>query len=121
VLIKKNKNPLVTIPYEEVEFVWVSSHWDIHLIGLCRYNKELCLFTTDYNTLITSIYKLSFSQQVDWTIKKTLFEWCVGYHWTYPKRKNIYNKRWPRWFWIKVMHFYYWNKKKFKRYRWLEE
>ena len=34
----------VKISYRKADFVWVSSHWDYHLEGLCRYKGKLCRF-----------------------------------------------------------------------------
>ena len=38
------------IPYDDVNFVWVTSHYDIHWEGMCRYNGKLCKFRTHDNT-----------------------------------------------------------------------
>ena len=38
---------IAEIPMKQVDFVWVSNHWNVHLDGLCRYKGELCRFTSD--------------------------------------------------------------------------
>ena len=37
---------ITTINYDEVDFVWIQNHWDIHLSGLCNYKGNLCEFKT---------------------------------------------------------------------------
>jgi len=112
---------LTIIPYNEIDFVFVSDHWDVHLTGLCRDNKKLCYFSLeDIDTDIYAIYSLTFWEKINWVRRKKLFEWCVGYHCTYPQIKkkydirvkngvyiNPYGQRWPRWFWHVVMKTYY--------------
>lgn len=102
------------IPYESVEFVWVSDHWDIHLRGLCRFHGELCSFKTlpeIGDNLFCELAHLGPLQKVRWLLRKKMFEWCVGYHWTYPHRKNgaHFHMRRPRW-WFKFLYrCYYWR------------
>tara|TARA_Y100000310_G_scaffold56232_1_gene51642 strand:+ start:47682 stop:48092 length:411 start_codon:yes stop_codon:yes gene_type:complete len=107
---------LTRIPYEEVDFVWISNHWDMHLSGLCRYNKKLCYFDNvddiydnKLKDIYVSIHNLIFDEKIEWIIRKKLFEWCVGYHWTYPHRESgvHYRKRSPRWFWQFIQDAYY--------------
>lgn len=110
------------IPYDSLKFinfkfVFASSHYDIHLEGICKYNNKLHEFRTDYNTEICTIYSLTFWEKVKWIKKKKLFEWCIGYHFSYPHRlkKDIHHKtRKPRWFWQFVFDIYYDRKKKKK-------
>lgn len=79
---------MIKVSYKAVEFVWVSSHWDVHLAGLCRYGGRLCRFETDQDTLddnlMVDIFSLSPVEKLRWLFRKKLFEWCVGTHWTYP-------------------------------------
>lgn len=100
---------LEVISYGDAEWVWVSDHYDIHLKGLLRYEGRLCRFETNYETAEVSIYSLRPDEKVRWLISKKLFEWCVGYHWTYPERKQGVHcyVRWPRWFWKLVFRYYY--------------
>lgn len=101
--------PLTTIPREEVEWVHVSSHYDIHLSGLCRYGGALChaeihdegewdddaeryIRPTTYRIFALSPLALALRL---WRMK--LFQWCVGYHWTYPHRPNRERFRMRRW------------------------
>ena len=97
------------VVYDAVDFVWIADHYDIHLTGLCRERDELCRFTTDYDTAEIKIYHLTFREKIHWILRKKMFEWCVGYHWTYckGKRKMNYGKRKPKWFWKLVMSAYY--------------
>lgn len=113
---------LVQLPYDRVDFVWVKSHYDIHLEGLCKYNGELHRFKVgsdfgydegveDYILPIMNIYKLNRIEKFKWLCRKKLFEICVGKHFTYPYRKNgvrFYTKS-PKWFWSKVFKLYYWK------------
>ncbi len=134
---------LTEIPYRDVDFVWVSSHWDIHLSGLCRYNGKLCQFSTtqennpewdekrdaeddDYNIspFITTcaIYSLSLKEKAKWLFKKKKFEWAVGYHWTYPYRndwnhpKRHFFIRRPKWLYRALFNFHYYGLD-FKKWR----
>jgi hypothetical protein len=34
------------LPYDELTFVWVREHYDVHLAGLCRFKGKLCRFAT---------------------------------------------------------------------------
>ena len=104
------------IPYNRVQYVWISSHYDIHLHGLCRFGaaNELHEFkTTNPDTfdepLMVSVIKLTTKQKIHWLIRKKLFEICVGYHWTYPHRANgvAYEQKAPKWFWGPIMKWYY--------------
>jgi len=96
-------NLITNIPYEEVAFYWVSSHWDYHLEGICFYNGELCRFKTDikYADVMPTddeegdgiiatcdIYKLSMIEKFSWISRKIKFEFFVGKHWTYPHRNG---------------------------------
>ena len=99
----------VKIPYNEVDFVWETSRYDIPLGGLCRYEDNLCEFKGDYDTLIYTIYSLTTREKIKFLYRKKLFEICVGYHCSYPQRlqgANFYYKR-PRWFWKLVCKLYY--------------
>jgi len=83
------------IPYEDMNFVWIKNHWDIHLEGLCKYKHELSYFRIDSNydgdhskPFFYNIYELSFIEKLKWLFRKKAFEICVGYHWTYKKGKR---------------------------------
>ena len=110
--MEKEMNHIDMISYDKMEFVFILSHYDINLSGLCKHNNKLCEFKLrDYDDpdddLKCYIYKLSFKEKIKWLYKKTIFEWCIGYHWTYPYRKNGYKLRRPRWFWQIVHNLYY--------------
>lgn len=79
------------VPYDQVEWVWISNHYDIHLDGLCRFEGELSRFETwesDSDNPVCRIFRLSALQKVSWLLQKKLFEICIGRHWTYPDRKQ---------------------------------
>ena len=103
------------VAYADVDFVWISDHYDCHLRGLCRHRGELCRFETlpDYDhdgPLVCEVYPLSLPAKAMWLSRKRLFEWCVGYHWTYP-RDRWFRWREPKWlfkalFWLYYRPFY---------------
>lgn len=103
--------------YSQVEFVWVSDHWDHHLNGLCRYNNKLCEFQWSYFHEKVKIYKLGFFSKIKWLIRKKLFEWMVGYHWTYKNgtRNAKFGYRKPYWF-FKILFNLYYTPYKIRRY-----
>jgi hypothetical protein len=108
---------IVTIPYDEVNFVWVSGHYDIHMFGLCKMGNTLFYFKTiniddyydDETELMCEIYMLSFKEEIRWRLKKFLFERMVGYHWTYPYRKQgaAFYVRNPKWLYKILFKLYY--------------
>jgi hypothetical protein len=111
---------ITTIPYDEVNFVWVSSHYDVHLSGLCKMGNTLFYFKTinyeDYydndNELKCEIYMMSFREEMKWRWKKFSFEQMVGYHWSYPKRKNShFHYRNPQWLYKLLFKLHYAIKK----------
>lgn len=95
--------------YDSVDFVWIANHYDLHLTGLCREQGKLCRFTTDYDTAEVKIYRLLLKEKIQWLWRKKMFEWFVGYHWTYRngKRNMNYGRRKSKWFWKLVMRAYY--------------
>jgi hypothetical protein len=103
------ENEMKKKSYKEMNFVWVSSHWDIHLKGLCIEEGKLQRFKTDYDTELCTIYPLTTKEKFIWLFKKKMFEWCVGYHWTYPHRKtgNLYHRRKPVWIHKGLVWLYY--------------
>lgn len=38
------KKLIKILPYNDVNFKWVSNHFDVHLNGSCVYGGELCEF-----------------------------------------------------------------------------
>ena len=106
----------------QIEFLWVQSYYDGPLKGLCKYNNEICYFEVkdevpyeeddeQFIKMVYSIYKLTVLEKIKWLWKKKLFELCVGYHYTYPQRKN---KEWfyyrkPVWLYRFIFCLYYWN------------
>lgn len=107
-----------SIKYEDMDFVWISNHYDVHWEGLCRVDGKLCKFKTHdetnyeamknscpycgndesddidtctceaYKTLMCEIIPLSVLGKIAALYKKKMFEICVGYHWSYPNRKQ---------------------------------
>jgi hypothetical protein len=58
------------------------------------------------------IYDLTFWEDVRWRLKKFFFEQMVGYHWSYPKRKNShFHYRKPEWLYKILFKLYYTIKK----------
>ena len=88
------------VEYKNMNFVWVSKHYDFHLEGLCKFNNKLCKFklsdnwdNIDLNTVIFyNIYYLDLLEKLEWLIRKKLFEICIGKHWTYPREDFTVNK-----------------------------
>lgn len=105
-----------TIPYDQVQFRWVSNHYDIHWEGYCihptiglskfitkdltsyedhycyRCDGELesaeCDCPDSYSDVVCDIYKLNLLEKIKARYDMWLFEVCVGEHWSYPQRKN---------------------------------
>ena len=102
---------MAEIPYNQMDFVFISSHYDIHLSGLCRVNGKLHRFETPYDydsILICNIYELGFLEKTLWLYLKWKFELLVGTQWTYPLVNHVdYQPRKPRWFWKIMSHIYY--------------
>lgn len=121
---KKVKNLIATIPYKEVKFKWVSTHYDVHLNGTCIYNGELCEFENkypDYNEEIdefeemqVKIYQLDLLNKLKWIKSQLVFEKCVGYHWSYDnnKRGKSFHYRNPEWFYKLLFNWFYKLKKR---------
>ncbi len=119
------KIKIATVPYEELDFVWISNHWDIHLNGLCNYKNNLCEFKTkegeydwekeEYIIPTTcDIYSLSLVEKIKWLSTKKKFELMVGYHWTYPYRKTRerpFHYRKPKWLYKWLFSLFYKNRK----------
>jgi len=95
--------------YKDMNFVWIEDHYDIHLEGLCKHKGELCRFTTEYDTMVCTIYPLSIFGKLRWLFRKKLFELCVGYHWTYKQkvRQGRFYYRKPIWFYKLLFKIYY--------------
>jgi hypothetical protein len=108
---------ITTIPYEEVDFNFITNHYDVHFHGTCIYKGDLCAFYThreysdesDEIIEIVSIYKLTFIEKLRWELKQMLFEICIGTHWSYvngtPKGK--YHERNPKWLYTLLFKIYY--------------
>ena len=113
-------NRIATLPYDELKFFWVNSHYDIHLSGLCKIGNTIFYFKTinsneyydDETELMCDVYMLSTTEEIKWRLKKFFFEQMVGYHWSYPKRNNKgYYIRKPKWLYKFLFKLYYSLKK----------
>lgn len=119
------------IPYKEVEFFFISSHYDLHIKGLCIYNNKISHFQTDLDTLYkdepeddepdtlwdtrtqVDIYELTNMELSDRLMEKTKFEIMVGYHWSYPEKAlgHQFYIRKPKWFFKFLFWLFYKLKK----------
>ena len=107
---------IATLPYDEIDFVWVSNHYDVHISGLCKLGFSLFYFKSinhdSDEELMCEIWMLSFIEEIRWKLKKFFFEQMVGYHWSYPKRKNShFHYRKPEWLYKLLFKLYYTIKK----------
>jgi len=107
---------IATLPYDDIDFVWVSNHYDVHISGLCRLGFSLFYFKTinhdSDEELMCDVYMLSTTEEIKWRLKKFFFEQMVGYHWSYPKRKNNhFHYRKPEWLYKFLFKLYYTIKK----------
>ncbi len=115
------KTKIATIPYEKMNFVWITNHYDIHRNGLCNYNNNLCEFKTnegeydwdkeEYIIPTTcDIYSLTLTEKLKWRYRQKKFELMVGYHWTYPYRKTgerSFHFRKPKWLYKWLFSLFY--------------
>ena len=113
------REPIKTLPYNEVKFKFISNHYDVHLNGSCLYENSICEFkseypnyneeTDDWDEQWVNIYKLNWREKLKWIWKQWLFEKCVGYHWSYRngKRGKGFYYRKPKWFYVWIFNLYY--------------
>lgn len=69
-----------TIPYNQTKFKFISSHYNLHLQGLCIYKNEVCYFQTlegdfneekdEWDESFCQIYKLSFKEKIKWLFRQ---------------------------------------------------
>lgn len=117
---------ITTILYNEVKFKFISNHYDVHLEGTCIFNNETCYFTNKYpeydedtacwEEMFVKIYKLTFKEKIKFAFKQKMFELCIGYHWTYPYRKqgaSFYYRK-PKWLYVWLFDTYYKVSKKLR-------
>jgi hypothetical protein len=103
---------IATLSYDDIDFVWVDNHYDVHISGLCKLGFSLFYFKTinhdSDEELMCEVYMLSTIEEIKWKLKKFFFEQMVGYHWTYPKRKNShFHYRKPEWLYMILFKLYY--------------
>jgi hypothetical protein len=114
------KKLLKILPYDEVDFRFISNHYDVHLNGTCMLDGKICEFENEYpeyddekddfKEMFVKIYKLDFINKLKWRWQQWKFEKCIGYHWTYPYRKNgerPFRYRNPKWFYVWLFNRYY--------------
>lgn len=97
--------PYIRVPYNQVDWVWVSDHYDLHLSGLARHDGVLMRFQTPQfywcnRRVLTPqvrMFRMSFAEKCRWLARKRWFEFCVGRNWTYPDRRLGQRTRRPRW------------------------
>lgn len=107
------------ISYESVDSRWVSQHWDLHLQGICYFNGEICEFKTiypdfdddkgDWSETIVMIYNLTLLEKIKWVIRQSLFEFCIGKH--YSRKNGKWGERFkyrrPEWVYRILFRLYY--------------
>lgn len=106
---------IATLSYDELTFVWVNNHYDVHLSGLCKLGFSLFYFKTiNYDSdeeLMCEVYMLSTKEEIRWRLKKFFFEQMVGYHWSYPIKHSHFYYRKPKWLYKILFKLYYKIKK----------
>jgi hypothetical protein len=105
------------VPYTDVDWVWISNHYDIHLTGLARHDGELMRFKTPQfywaarrtRPIMVRLFRLSPVEKLRAHLNKWAFEVCVGRHWTYPYRQQgkSFRYRRPQWFGKFLYDLYY--------------
>lgn len=120
---------MTSVEYKDIDFVWISDHWDFHRGGVCRHNGALAEFSCVEETpagwgtcgedcdgcpccellIVCQIKPLTRLQKLRWLFKKRAFETCVGRHWTYPNRRNgeRFKSNKPRWLGALLFSLYY--------------
>jgi hypothetical protein len=106
----KTGETAVIYKYDDMNFFWVSSFYDVPLNGLCKIDGKLHVFTiycdNDLDTAY-EVYSLTSKEKINWLIRKWAFELCVGTHMTYPNKRHSYSMRRPHWFWKLLLNLYY--------------
>ena len=104
------------VKQQEMKYVWIEDHYDYHLSGSCLRNGKLCRFeiddwgVDDWITPSFLVYQLTTGQKISWKIRQKMFEWSIGYHWTYKDGKlmaSSYGHRRPKWLWNSIFKTYY--------------
>lgn len=89
---------IARIPYEHMEWVWISAFWDVPLRGLCKYNNKLYSFqgfgaVCGKKMARYHILKMNLLEKIRWLLRKFTFEIMVGKHWSsYPSRIKYKDK-----------------------------
>ena len=113
------QKPIKILPYDKVQFKFISNHYGIHLNGSCIYENSICEFKSDYldynedkdewKEQLVRIYKLNWIEKLKWVWKQWLFEKCFGYHWSYrngKRGKNFYYRK-SKWLYVWIFNRYY--------------
>jgi hypothetical protein len=106
---------IATLPYDDIDFVWVNNHYDVHISGLCRLGFGLFYFKTinhdSDEELMCDVYMLSTTEEIKWKLRKFFFEQMVGHHWSYPTKRSHFYYRKPEWLYKLLFKLYYTIKK----------
>jgi hypothetical protein len=122
---------MIPIAYRDINFLWVSSHYDFHHEGICTHDGKVARFACsedypenwgtcehddgsdcplcDNPPIVCNVFPLTALGRLKWLIRKRMFELCVGEHWTYPNRRNgaSFRTRRPRWLYALLFAAYY--------------
>ena len=104
-LFKQIRPGLILMSQKDMEFVWVSNHWDYHLEGICRMPDgrlgwfeaiDSCKDPDEWANY--EIRPLVGIEKIKKVLNKFFFEVCVGYHWSYPQEieGRMYRIRSPK-------------------------
>lgn len=110
--INRTQTKLTTLRYEDMNWLHVFNHYDIHLSGLCYYKNKICWFQIeewDADEVFYYIYALPFKDKLSLLWSSSLFNLCIGPHWSYKEKHKgkPFKIKYPRWFWLIVFNMYY--------------
>lgn len=110
--MSKGRTPSHTIPYKDLDIVFVTNYYDVPLSGTCIHDGKLCEFECSSehdDPLMYAIYRLSFLQKIKAKFTQWKFEQCVGYHWSYHsgKKTTYFYIRKPKWLYTMLYKWFY--------------
>lgn len=91
---------MTTARANELQWIFIENHYDVHLEGTCIYQGMFCRFKMhgdfDDGNLIYEVTPLNWYGRILARAEQYLFEVCVGLHWTYKrdKRRLCDGERW---------------------------
>jgi len=106
---------VIRVKYENVNYFFVTNHYDIHLSGLAKMNGKLYYFKIPkgyswdkllYKLPKMHLYPLSLKEKILFLTMKRMFEFCVSKSWSYPVKTQEPNNR-PHWFQKILFNLYY--------------